>query len=140
MGQYWARDAIGNLNYGENLKVLQIPSIGSAWNASQQTTLTIVPENPYESEREIIISRSDEFVPNDGEIEYGLWNGSYDPSYVGFASCELYFKVAGNLDNYPTLQSFSDDVRMLFQNPIVGGSEDFFMKKVLSTKPQASEQ
>ena len=114
MGQYWLKDANGILKYGENIKTLEIPAVGTPWDASQQATLTITPDNPFEQERDLIISRSEEFVPPVGEIEYGLWHSSYHTNYYKYISCELYLKVAGNIDNYPTLQSFTDDVRMVF--------------------------
>ena len=123
MGQYWYKDVSGNLVYGEDLKTLNNPPIGTDPADVTPTVVTFVPENPYEKTRDINIKRrQNPGEPDDGGwLEYGLTTTG-DPTNNVF----LHFKISGDIDNYPTLQKFSDDLAGIFKNPTVDGIEDWF--------------
>ena len=71
MGQYWYKDVSGNLVYGEDLKTLSNPLIGTDPADVTPTVVTFVPENPYEKTRDINIKRRPA-PAGGGELEYGL--------------------------------------------------------------------
>ena len=125
MGQYWLRDLIGVLVYGENVKTLEIPDINSSIPPAP-TEVLITSDNPYELQRTLLVSRLKSSLP---EVEYGLYHSSVSSTNEPIVRSELYLKIEGDVENYPSLQSFSDELKEIFKNPTVNGVEDYFYEE-----------
>ena len=137
MGQYWysTTDSLTGLpilSYGEPLggeegapERYLLSDVDGGDGLSEPTVVTIDPQelfgaSSFEDARYLTIKK----VGNASSVgEYGI-----EPR-PGRLAKALTISVVGADEHYQTLTKFSDDMKLLFSNPIVDGVEDFFYEE-----------